>query len=380
MSSLYLLQYTCLLVFAMQTLVLVVSRFQVSVVNRQYEKSRWSLVAAAVLLMIHYGLQMACGFRAHSDDVGVIINILFYTPVTFLVAHSILNLECEKRRRRRYDLLFGILFVITLVAFGSGWLTRNSLYMPYEQMVLHTLYLVSMLASIVIPLCEIHRNRSRVEAETGGDIMPYVRYTWAGYLLFCCTSLALVGAIMWRPLLFIVGPAVLLSAVIFNLSFVAMGYNLAPIDEVLTDVAADDEADAAQSTADGDADESASDNVVPEQLSPEMVRIVEAALAVWCDEKNFRDNTVNMVKLSQSIGVVRRTLSTYFDQHLHTTFRIWLSDIRFKEAQDYIRAHPEYTNESVSSACGFTSRSQLYKIFNDRTGMTPREWRDGQMA
>lgn len=126
----------------MQTLVLVVSRFQVSVVNRQYEKSRWSLVAAAVLLMIHYGLQMACGFRAHSDDAGVIVNILFYTPVTFLVAHSILNLECEKRRRRRYDLLFGILLVATFVAFGNGWLTRNSLYMPYEQMVLHTLYLV----------------------------------------------------------------------------------------------------------------------------------------------------------------------------------------------------------------------------------------------
>lgn len=317
----------------MQTLVLVVSRFQVSVVNRQYEKSRWSLVAAAVLLVIHYGLQMACGFRAHSDDAGVIVNILFYTPATFLVAHSILNLECEKRRRRRYDLLFGILLVATFVAFGSGWLRRNSLY------------------------------------------MPYVRYTWAGYLLFCCTSLALVGAIMWRPLLFVIGPAVLLSAVIFNLSFVAMGYNLAPIDEVLTDVA-----DASQSMDDGDADESASDNAVPEQLSPEMVRIVEAALAAWCAEKNFRDTTVNMVKLSQSIGVVRRVLSIYFDQHLHTTFRIWLSDIRFKEAQDYIKAHPEYTIESVSSACGFTSRSQLYKIFSDRTGMTPREWRDGQMA
>ena len=131
-------------------------------------------------------------------------------------------------------------------------------------------------------------------------------------------------------------------------------------------------ADASQSMDDGDADESASDNAAPDQLSPEMVRFVEAALAAWCAEKNFRDTTVNMVKLSQSIGVVRRSLSIYFDQHLHTTFRIWLSDIRFKEAQDYIKAHPEYTNESVSSACGFTSRSQLYKIFNDRTGMTPR--------
>ena len=88
MSSLFLLQYTCLLVFAMQTLVLVISRFQVSVVNRQYEKSRWSLVAAAVLLVIHYGLQMACGFRAHSDDAGVIVNILFYTPVAWPIPYS----------------------------------------------------------------------------------------------------------------------------------------------------------------------------------------------------------------------------------------------------------------------------------------------------
>lgn len=80
MSSLYLLQYTCLLVFAMQVLLLVVSRFQMSVVNRQYEKSRWSLVAADVLLVTHYALQMACGFRAHSDNAGLIVNILFYTP------------------------------------------------------------------------------------------------------------------------------------------------------------------------------------------------------------------------------------------------------------------------------------------------------------
>lgn len=79
----------------MQVLVLVISRFQVSVVNRQYEKSRWALVTAALLLVIHYGLQMVYGFRAHSDDAGVIVNILFYTPVAFLVAHSILNLECE---------------------------------------------------------------------------------------------------------------------------------------------------------------------------------------------------------------------------------------------------------------------------------------------
>lgn len=143
MSSLYLLQYTCLLVFAMQVLLLVVSRFQMSVVNRLYEKSRWSLVAADVLLVTHYALQMVCGFRAHSDDAGLIVNILFYTPVSFLVAHSVLNMECEKRRRRRYDLLFALMFVVTLVTFNSGWSTRNSLlHAFYANGVTHPLFCV----------------------------------------------------------------------------------------------------------------------------------------------------------------------------------------------------------------------------------------------
>ena len=39
-----------------------------------------------------------------------------------------------------------------------------------------------------------------------------------------------------------------------------------------------------------------------------------------------------------------------------------------------IKAHPEYNNDTISSNCGFSSRSQLYRIFSDRLGMSPREW------
>ena len=87
---------------------------------------------------------------------------------------------------------------------------------------------------------------------------------------------------------------------------------------------------------------------------------------------------MNMVKLSQQTMLSRRELSVFFEQHLHVTFRVWLSDIRFKEAQRLMMENPEYSNESISAACGFSSRSQLYTIFNTRTGMTPREWRAAQ--
>lgn len=74
--------------------------------------------------------------------------------------------------------------------------------------------------------------------------------------------------------------------------------------------------------------------------------------------------------------VSRRDLSVYFSQYLHHTFRVWLSDIRMAEAQRLILAHPEYSNDTISAECGFSSRSQLYKLFRDRYGMSPKEWRD----
>lgn len=81
-------------------------------------------------------------------------------------------------------------------------------------------------------------------------------------------------------------------------------------------------------------------------------------------------------KVSREVFLSRRELSEYFDLHLHSTFRIWLSDIRLAEAQKMIAAHPEYSNDTISSSCGFSSRSQLYKIFSDKLGMSPKQWRE----
>ena len=41
--------------------------------------------------------------------------------------------------------------------------------------------------------------------------------------------------------------------------------------------------------------------------------------------------------------------------------------------------HPEYSNDAISAACGFASRAQLYNIFRDREGMTPKEYLQRQL-
>ncbi len=367
MTSLYLLQFACLIISAMLALLLAMGRLQIEEIHWPYERSRWALCGAMLLLSIHYALQMTLGIRAQSDAGGTIVNILFYTPTAYLVTYSILNIECNKRRRWRYVACGMAVYAIILTIFGIGLTPKVCLLSPQLQWTLHALFLLAMTGSVGTALVEIRRNRGKVEADTGADIGPYLRFTWSGYLMLCCSALLLVFAIVYRPLLFVIGPVMMLSLFFFVSNFVAMGYNLTPIEDVLSGEKANDDPCSAPSN------EKAS-SAAQKMLTQKRIDYIATALKTWCKEENFRDSNVNMASLSHQIGVSRRELSQYFEQEIHDTFRVWLSNVRFREAQRLILSHPDYSNESISAACGFSSRSQLYRIFSDRTGMTPREW------
>lgn len=359
----------------MLALMLFTSRFHVDVVNATYEHSRWTLFASMILLVLHYVLQMVCGFRAKSDDVGTIVNILFYSPVVFLVAHSILNIECNHRRRWQYDVAFMVIYFAILAVFIVGLLGRDTFLFTRTKWIMHILFLLVVASSIFAPMIEIHRNQGRVEAETGADIAPYERYTWSGYTMLCITAAFTVFAIIYRPLLFVFAPLGLLSLFVFIFNFIALGYNMRPLEDVLSCDAEEDIVVTATEVESTGASESTS---LTTHLSDERIASIGQCLTQWCDEERFTESDVNMAKLSQQVGVARRELSAYFEQYLGQTFRVWLSDLRFAEAQRLILAHPDYSNESISSICGFSSRSQLYKMFSTRLGMTPREWREKQ--
>lgn len=94
----------------------------------------------------------------------------------------------------------------------------------------------------------------------------------------------------------------------------------------------------------------------------------------------YKDGGVNLLSLSHSIHISKDELTIYFDQSLKTTFRIWLSDIRFAAAKKMMIANPDYSNDIISSECGFTSRTHLYRIFKAREACTPTVWRERYLA
>lgn len=364
MNTLFLVQFACCIIVSMLGLILVLSRFQIRWTNRRYEVSRWLLAFSMFVLAWHYVLQMVCGFRAKGDEIGAVVNVLFYSPVSFFVSYATYNLICYRGGRKKFALLGCVSYALILICFFFGYNdTPRGMHMGEWLYVMLALFAVTIMYSTYTTVIEMRYHRKIIEENTTEDLLPFDRYTYTTYGLAGIMVLAMVGAICYRPLLYCVGPLMLFSLISFTISFLGYGYNMIPAEVRLELDTADEPLEVMEE----------SEEV---GLGSEKISIIESMLASWCDKGGYRDSTVNMPMLSVKLGIPRNELSMYFENCLKSSFRIWLSDIRFKEAQRMLLEECRYSNDTISSECGFSSHAHLYKIFKAKTGFTPGQWRD----
>ena len=364
MNTLFLVQFACCIIVSMLGLILVLSRFQIRWSNRRYEVSRWLLAFSMFVLAGHYVLQMAYGFRAKGDEVGAVVNVLFYTPISFIISYATYNLICYRSGRKKFALLGCVSYALILICFFFGYNdTPRGMHMGEWLYVMLALFAVTIMYSTYTTVIEMRYHRKIIEENTTEDLLPFDRYTYTTYGLAGIMVLAMVGAICYRPLLYCVGPLMLFSLISFTISFLGYGYNMIPAEVRLELDTADEPLEVMEE----------SEEV---GLGSEKISIIESMLASWCDKGGYRDSTVNMPMLSVKLGIPRNELSMYFENCLKSSFRIWLSDIRFKEAQRMLLEECRYSNDTISSECGFSSHAHLYKIFKAKTGFTPGQWRD----
>lgn len=364
MNTLFLVQFACCIIVSMLGLILVLSRFQIRWTNRRYEVSRWLLAFSMFVLAWHYVLQMVCGFRAKGDEIGAVVNVLFYSPVSFFISYATYNLICYRGGRKKFALLGCVSYALILICFFFGYNdTPRGMHIGEWLYVMLVLFAVTILYSVYTTVIEMRYHRKIIEENTMEDLLPFDRYAYASYGVASIMVLAMVGAICYRPLLYCVGPLMLFSLISFTISFLGYGYNMIPAEVRLEQETADEPLEVMEE----------SEEV---GLASEKISIIESMLASWCDKGGYRDSTVNMPMLSVKLGIPRNELSMYFENCLKSSFRIWLSDIRFKEAQRMLLEECRYSNDTISSECGFSSHAHLYKIFKAKTGFTPGQWRD----
>ncbi|WP_440486485.1 helix-turn-helix domain-containing protein [Segatella hominis] len=365
MDSLFLLQFACFIFMLINAFIVALSHLHVRWENKRYERSRWMIVGALIGLAIQYVLQMTFGFRAMHDDLGAVINILLYTPCFSLISIGIYNIETTRANLRKMILMCSGIYAAIIVVFCVGISLHHSLYIREGLYLMLTLFCVSVFYCIYMIIQEMIRRKNMLETMAATDLLPYVRYSRASVVILWLAVLAMPVAIFSTTLLYIVGPAVLLALLFFNLTFIALGNSYIPTEELL------DKEEESQRC--GGAKEKPL-----QQLSEERRNFIQNSLDQWCMDLGYKDCNVNMLTLSYTLCISKNELSLFFDQCLHSNFRIWLSEIRLNAAKKMMLEYPDYSNDIISAECGFSCRTHLYRIFKTKEGCSPTAWRDFQ--
>ena len=376
-DSLYFLQFACFIFMLINALILGITHLHMKWVNRRYEWSRWLILAGMMGLAIQYLLQMLLGFRAKSDDLGAVFNILVYTPCFTTISMGIYNIEATHANRRKMNIVCTCIYAAIIAVFCIGYSNSGSLNIGNWLYAMLVLFGANVAYCIYMIMIEMRKRKKMLELMTGGDMLPYVRYARASVFALFFSTLTMPFAILSTTLLYIIGPLALLSILFFNLSFVALGYNYVPTEELLDKEEEESAAlaDEITESSDGQDVESADSKETLPSFSQERQAAIKEKLDKWCADLGYKDTTVNMFTLSRSLDISKNELSRYFTSCLNSTFRIWLAEVRFEAAKKMMLDYPDYNNDIISAECGFSSRSYLYRIFKEKEGCSPTVWR-----
>lgn len=385
MDTLFLLQFACFLFMILNAGILIVSRLHVRWINKRYERSRKLIIAAMLGLAGQYLLQMVFGLRASGDDLGALVNIFIYTPCFTLITLGIYNIIAPHAHFRQMNLVCGVQYAAIVGTFLLGFYSKESIHIGWWLYLMLAFYTVNTVYCVIKIFIEMMRRKKMLEQMSGTDLLPYVRYSYASLFNVCFVSVVMPFVILNTPLLYIIGPIGLCTIFFFVMTFVALVNSYTPSDELL-DKEDDEESD--EKTDESETSESEEDNnpaastakdgaqPKPTELSKERTESIKALLDRWCRKQGYKDSSANMMTLSLAIGVSKDELTLYFDQCLNSTFRVWLSDIRFDAAKAMMIKYPDYSNDIISTECGFSSRTHLYRVFKQRVSCTPTVWRE----
>lgn len=83
---------------------------------------------------------------------------------------------------------------------------------------------------------------------------------------------------------------------------------------------------------------------------------------------------LDLKKLAQNLGVSNNHLARLFKHYYGMTISKYITELRMEEATRLL-THTDLDITEVALQAGVKSMSNFYKIFKERTGLTPKEYR-----
>lgn len=113
------------------------------------------------------------------------------------------------------------------------------------------------------------------------------------------------------------------------------------------------------------------------ELSPEAARQLDEQLqALVKNHKPHLDEDISLPKLASLLGVTSHQLSELLNIHKSTSFYDFLNDLRYDESLHFLAGDEnQLTIADIAYRSGFNNRNTFYKVFKEKTGLTPHQYK-----
>ena len=115
-----------------------------------------------------------------------------------------------------------------------------------------------------------------------------------------------------------------------------------------------------------------------EETSPQKLEQIEALKKVMQSSKPYLNPELTLQDLADSIDIPKHQLTNLFNVHMGLNFFEFVNGYRIDEAKERL-LDPQYENFTIIAIafdCGFNSKSTFNTLFREKTGLTPRQFRN----
>ena len=388
MITLGMMQFTAVVLMLLLTLKLLVLHDRY-MKDRAMKRSRWLMVVGSVTLALHFALQLKMGLRLMGVTQSVMLNLVMLIPASYMFALAILILQ-RRGRLSLWDVAAGpltwvvVMVILCVAAFNDGVpLLDHSPMLHKAEVAGAILYLMMQAYYSCRHTINIMAMRRALHDYYDRDVDGILR--WMQLSIVGLTLLALmVPFAIFDNGQWLMAIAFAIYFFIFYLvdSFCSYLTSSAPARMQEAEQNAD-EMEQGWLTEEADeepSEESALAAIDDEKMlmSSEAIRAIDEAVEKWIERGGHLRLELKLPLAAEDIGIRKHRLTCWLHQK-GKKYTEWISELRIEEAKRLIKAHPDWTNETIAQHCGYTDRS-FFRTFKKLTGMTPMQFAEQESS
>lgn len=197
-------------------------------------------------------------------------------------------------------------------------------------------------------------------------------YYWAmhlsfGLVILMLWDLIIVSGLFWGLISSLTFTTILASAFAIYISTLSLLFIYQP------DVSAKEEIDIAI-----DVQPKVTPHLRSIELSPEAASELQQRLEKLIEtHQPHLDEGISLGKLASLLGITTHQLSELFNIHMSTSFYDYLNDLRYEESIKLLQnTRQECSITDIAYRSGFNNRNSFYKVFKEKTGLTPTQFKN----